>query len=355
MGVDAVAVLLTNAAGGHYCAAVDDNVASVDAVAVCRAIAAGGGQRTRTGDGEVNIVVGATGGDAVAFFNPLTAGAGDGVVSHQHKIEGTFLDIVDGGAFVTVKHIPAADGGVPQCQGLSVPHDVVVVGGRAVFRHGAVLVRQGIGGGILVAGQPHAAHVDVGLGVIVTAGVGVGVRGLRHLAVEVLGVGDEVGDIGLRGKRRTSDCHNAGRVLTCCDRNLPVAGWEDNDIACVVEYGLCASLRRDSAAGDGEVDVYIDAIAVVHSIAIAAGGIHGAALDNKVVSEDSVTLRYHIAAGSGQAAAAGDGEVNTILTVAIGVDTETGVVVAVGTGDGVVSRQFQGNVVLAAVVDGGAP
>ena len=267
------------------------------------------------------------------------------------------MDIVDGGAFVTVKHIPAADGGVPQCQGLSVPHDVVVVGGRAVFRHGAVLVRQGIGGGILVAGQPHAAHVDVGLGVIVTAGVvraaGVGVRGLRHLAVEVLGVGDEVGDIGLRGKRRASDCHNAGRVLARCHRDLPVAGWDDNDIACVVEYGLCASLRRDSAAGDGEVDVCIDAIAVAYGIA--TGGIHSAALDNKVVSEDSVTLRYHIAAGSGQAAAARDGEVNTILTVAIGVDTETGVVVAVGTGDGIFSCQNKADVAAAAVVDGGAP
>ena len=275
------------------------------------------------------------------------------------------MDIVDGGAFITVKHIPAADGGVPQCQGLSVPHDVVVVGGRAVFRHGAVLVRQGIGGGILVAGQPHAAHADVGLGVIVTAGVvrvagvgvgvGVGVRGLRHLAVEVLGVGDEVGDCGLSGKRRAGDCHSAGRVLTCCDRDLPVSGWEDNDIACVVEYGLCASLRRDSAAGDGEVDVYIDAIAVVHSIAIAAGGIHGAALDNKVVSEDSVALRYHIAAGDGQAAAAGDGEVNNIPAVATGVDAETGVVVAVGTGDGIFSCQNKADVAAAAVVDGGAP
>ena len=273
------------------------------------------------------------------------------------------MDIVDGGAFITVKHIPAADGGVPQCQGLSVPHDVVVVGGRAVFRHGAVLVRQGIGGGILVAGQPHAAHVDVGLGVIVTAGVvrvagvgvGVGVRGLRHLAVEVLGVGDEVGDCGLSGKGRAGDCHCAGRVLTCCDRDLPVSGWDDDDIACVVEYGLCASLRRDSAAGDGEVDVYIDAIAVFHSIAIAAGGIHGAALDNKVVSEDSVTLRYHIAAGSGQAAAAGDGEVNNIPAVATGVDAETGVVVAVGTGDGIFSCQNKADVAAAAVVDGGAP
>ena len=265
------------------------------------------------------------------------------------------MDIVDGGAFITVKHIPAADGGVPQCQGLSVPHDVVVVGGRAVFRHGAVLVRQGIGGGILVAGQPHAAHVDVGGGVIVTAGVGVGVRGLRHLAVEVLGVGDEVGDIGLRGKRRAGDCHCAGCVLARCHRDLPVAGWEDNDIACVVEYGLCASLRRDSAAGDGEVDVYIDAIAVFHSIAIAAGGIHGAALDNKVVSEDSVTLRYHIAAGDGQAAAAGDGEVNNIPAVATGVDAETGVVVAVGAGDGIFSCQNKADVAAAAVVDGGAP
>ena len=271
------------------------------------------------------------------------------------------MDIVDGGAFITVKHIPAADGGVPQCQGLSVPHDVVVVGGRAVFRHGAVLVRQGIGGGILVAGQPHAAHADVGLGVIVTAGVvrvagvgvGVGVRGLRHLAVEVLGVGDEVGDCGLSGKRRAGDCHSAGRVLTCCDRNLPVSGWDDNDIACVVEYGLCASLRRDSAAGDGEVDVYIDAIAVAHNIA--AGCIHGAALDNEVISKDAIALRYHIAAGDGQAAAAGDGEVNNIPAVATGVDAETGVVVAVGTGDGIFSCQNKADVAAAAVVDGGAP
>ena len=207
------------------------------------------------------------------------------------------MDIVDGGAFITVKHIPAADGGVPQCQGLSVPHDVVVVGGRAVFRHGAVLVRQGIGGGILVAGQHHAAHVDVGLGVIVTAGVvrvagvGVGIRGLRLFAVEVLGAGDEVGDCGLSGKGRAGDCHCAGRVLARCHRDLPVAGWEDNDIACVVEYGLCASLRRDSAAGDGEVDVYIDAIAVFHSIAIAADCIHGAALDNEVISKDGIALR----------------------------------------------------------------
>ena len=273
------------------------------------------------------------------------------------------MDIVDGGAFITVKHIPAADGGVPQCQGLSVPHDVVVVGGRAVFRHGAVLVRQGIGGGILVAGQPHAAHVDVGLGVIVTAGVvrvagvGVGIRGLRLFAVEVLGAGDEVGDCGLSGKGRAGDCHCAGRVLARCHRDLPVAGWEDNDIACVVEYGLCASLRRDSAAGDGEVDVYIDAIAVFHSIAIAADCIHGAALDNEVISKDAIALRYHIAAGSGQAAAARDGEVNTILTVAIGVDTETGVVdiVAVGAGDGIFSCQNKADVAAAAVVDGGAP
>ena len=115
-----------------------------------------------------------------------------------------------------------------------------------------------------------------------------------------------------------------------------------------------------SAARDGDVVVCIDAIAVFFAIFaggvhISASGVHGAALDNEVVRADTVALRYRTAAGDGQAAVAGDGEVDKLVGVpgknAIACSAPT----ATGAGDGVGAHQIYVEVAAPVVPDGGAP
>lgn len=92
-------------------------------------------------------------------------------------------------------------------------------------------------------------------------------RYLPGHAVEVLGVGDEVGDCGLAGKRRVVDCRCFVRISTGCHRDLLAAHW-----GCYGGPVYCRSpsLRRNFAAGD--VGAAANAVAIAVDGDGAAGG-----------------------------------------------------------------------------------
>ena len=160
--------------------------------------------------------------------------------------------IVNGGALIGA----LGDDGIVEGQGLAVPHDGVASRRSALDRDLAAFVRQGIGGGILVAGQLHAAHVNVGI-------VRAGVPSLLGNAVEVLGAGDAAGNLFLLGKRRICDFHGVVRVSARSHRDLLVLRRGDGDCAHEAAYRLRGPLRRHFAAGDGEaMEGDVDAVAV---------------------------------------------------------------------------------------------
>ena len=266
-------------------------------------------------------------------------------------------------------------------QGLPVPLDVVAVLARVSRRDRAAFVRQGIGGGILVAVQPHAAHVNVGFGF----GFGVGIRvGVRAGALSRLGNAVEVfvaSSINLcfAGKRRTVDFLCAVCIIASGHRDLlplrrvdddrvtiavyrPIATLSGNFTAGdgnIIHHGedapadarLCVALSRNSAVVDGDLIKSLDAIAVFIGSTAHSGD--RAAIDDDPVAFDSrAPLRraYHGAAGGGQAAVPGDGEGN-ILSAASGVDTIAVAVCNSRPGDGVGSRQDKAAVV--AEINGG--
>ena len=360
-------------------AAGDDDVRGVDAVALCivRAggghIAAGDRQGAAAGDGEIAADV-----DAAASL--AAAGSGDSALPHQDQVDGRVVVImVNGGVLMAA----LGDDGIVEGQGLPVPLDGVAVLVRVSRRDRAAFIRQGVGGGILVAVQPHAAHVNVGFG------FGFGALSRLGNAVEVF-VASSI-NLCFAGKRRTVDFLCAVCVIASGHRDLLPLRRVDDDRGTIADYRpiatlsgnftagdgntirhggdapadarLCVALSRNSAVVDGDLRRSLDAIAVF--IGFTAHGGDPAAIDDDPVALDSIAPQiptaHRAAAGGGQAALSGDGEGN-ILFAASGVDTIAVAVCNSRPGDGVGSCQdkaavvaeINGGVLMAALGDGGA-